>query len=202
MLASYNSHTSIYRYIVRLLILRGETKIRILDLAPPHQDVASNPAVTFIRTDVTSLQSVRDGLTLPFSDNNGDITAPASTVIFHCAAIIRFWERSNYAWGLSHSVNVQGTANILSMAKKIPNTILVYTSTVDAALPAPKFLRLGLDYKRHPWNKVTVSDEDPPLSPSSGSQSCYTRSKILAERLVIGSNGWNGLRTGILRPGW
>ena len=198
MLASYKSHISTSRYIVRLLVLRGETKIRILDLVPPHPDVASHPAVTFIRMDVTSLQSVRDGLTLPFSNRNGDMTV---TVIFHCAAIIRFWERSNFAWGLSHSVNVQGTANILSVAKKLPNAILVYTSTADAALPVPKFLRLGLDYKRHPWNRVTISDEDPPLSPSQGSQCCYTRSKLLAERLVIGSNGWNGLRTGILRPG-
>lgn len=186
---------------MRLLILRGETKIRILDLAPPRPDVASDPAVAFIRTDVTSLQSVRHGLTQPFSEKNSGMTASASTVIFHCAAVIRFWERSNFAWGLSHNVNVQGTANVLSVAKKLPNAILVYTSTADAAIPAPKFLRLGLDYKRYPWNKVTTSDEDPPLSPSQGSESCYTRSKILAERLVIGSNGWNGLRTGILRPG-
>ncbi|KIM89269.1 hypothetical protein PILCRDRAFT_218982 [Piloderma croceum F 1598] len=183
-------------YIVRLLILRGETKIRVLDLHPPHPDIASNPSVSYIKTDVTSLQSVRDGLTQPFSDGSG-----LPTVIYHTAAIIRFWERASYTWETSYNVNVQGTANVLSVAKKMPNTILVYTSTADTCIPRSKFLRLGLDYKIPPYHKVTISDDDSPLKPSQSSQSCYTRSKLLAEQLVIGANGWNGLKTGIIRPG-
>lgn len=186
---------------MRLLLLRGETKIRILDLTPPRPDIASSPGVSFIRTDITSIQSVRNGLTLPFEEKKSGLTTPASTVIFHCAALIRFWERANYTFSVSHNVNVQGTANILAVAKKLPKAILIHTSTADAAMPSPKFLRLGWEWKRHPWNKVTVSDEDPLLSPSQGSEMCYTRSKIMAERLVVGSNGWNGLRTGVLRPG-
>jgi nucleoside-diphosphate-sugar epimerase len=152
--------------------------------------------VSYIKTDITSLQSVRDGLTKPFPDASG-----LPTVIYHTAAIIRFWERANHAWEASHNVNVQGTANIISVAKKLPNAILIYTSSADVVIPCPKFLRLGLDYKTPPWHKVTVSDEDPPLTPSQASESCYARSKVLAERLIIGANGWNGLKTGIIRPG-
>ena len=185
------------RYIIRLLILRGETKIRVLDLHPPLPDIASNPAVSYIKTDITSLQSVRDGLMRPFPDASG-----LPTVIYHTAALIRFWERANYTWEVSHNVNVQGTANVLSVAKKLPNAILIYTSTADTCIPCTKFLRLGLDYKTPPWQKVTISDSDVPLTPSQGSDSCYTRSKVLAERLIIGASGWNGLKTGIIRPGW
>ena len=133
----------------------------------------------------------------PFSDGNG-----LPTVIYHTAALIRFWERASYTWETSHNVNVQGTANVLSVAKKIPNAILIYTSTTDVCIPSSKFLRLGFDYKIPPYHKVTISDDDPPLRPSQSSQNCYPRSKLLAERLVIGANGWNGLKTGIIRPGW
>jgi nucleoside-diphosphate-sugar epimerase len=122
-------------------------------------------------------------------------------VIYHTAALIRFWERASYAWEISHNVNVQGTSNVLSVARELPNAIFIYTSTADACVPRAKLLRLGLDYKTPPYHKVTISDDDPPLTPSQSSQSCYTRSKVFTERLVIGANEWNGLKTGIIRPG-
>jgi len=124
------------------------------------------------------------------------------TVIYHTAALIRFWDRASYTWDVSHNVNVQGTANVLSVAKKLPNTILIYTSTADAKSPCPKFFRLGLDYNTPPLDKVIISDDDAPLTPSQGLESCDTRSKVLAERLVIGASGWNGLKTGVIQPGW
>ncbi|KIM80972.1 hypothetical protein PILCRDRAFT_9013 [Piloderma croceum F 1598] len=139
-----------------------------------------------IKTDVTSLQSVRDGLTRPFSDGSG-----LPTVIYHTTALIRFWERASYVWEISHKVNVQGTSNVLSVAKELPNAMIIYTSTADACVPRAKLLRLGLDYKTPPYHKVTISNDDPPLTPSQSSQSCYTRSKVLTERLVIEANEWN-----------
>jgi nucleoside-diphosphate-sugar epimerase len=186
----------LFRYIIRLLLLRGETKIRVLDLHPPHPDIASNPAVSYIKTDITSLQSVRHGLTQVFSDGSGP-----PTVIYHTAAVIRFWDRAQYTWEVSHNVNVQGTANVVSVAKMLPNARLIYTSTSDTAIPRTNILRLGLNYKVPPWHKVIISDDDAPLTQSQASEGCYARSKALAERLVIGSNGWNGLKTGIIRPG-
>jgi nucleoside-diphosphate-sugar epimerase len=190
-----STYRDLFRYIIRLLVLRGETKIRVLDLHPPHPDILSNPSISYIKTDITSIQSVRESLTQPFGASG------PPTVIYHTAALIRFWERASYAWGASHSVNVQGTANVLSVAKKLPNAILIYTSSSDTCIPCAKFLRLGLDYKMPPYHKITISDDDPPLPPSQSSESCYTRSKVLAERLVIGASGWNGFKTGIIRPG-
>ncbi|KAF7978498.1 hypothetical protein HWV62_45649 [Athelia sp. TMB] len=184
------------RFIIKLLLLRGETKIRVLDIHPPHSDVASEPGVHYIHTDISSLQSVREGLSAPFP---GPSDLPI--VIFHTAALIRFWERASYTWKASHKVNVLGTSNVLSVAKKLPNATVIYTSSADAAIPAPKFSRLGFDQKSPPRDTVTISDNDVPLAPDAASESAYTRSKVAAERLVIGANGWNGLKTGIIRPG-
>jgi len=91
---------------------------------------------------------------------------------------------------------------VVSAAKLLPNAILVYTSTSDTAIPRARFLRLGLDYQTPPWHTVIRSDYDTPLTESQASEGCYARSKALAERLIIGANGWNGLKTGIIRPGY
>lgn len=183
---------------MKLLLLRGETNIRVLDLQPPLPEVASNPAVTYIHTDITSLPSVREGLMRPFPGK-----PDRATVIFHTAALIRFWERASYTWNASHKVNILGTANLLSVAKKLKggNVTYIYTSSADTAIPSPKFLKLGFDRKTVPKDKVIISDADAPLPSDATPESIYTRSKIAAERLVIGANGWNGIKTGIIRPG-
>lgn len=185
------------RYIVRLLILRGETNIRILDLNPPPHITASHTSVSFIKTDITSVQSVRDALTRPFASTG----APPS-VIYHTAAVIRFWERASYVWPLSYNINVCGTENVLTVAKELPSAILVYTSTSDCAIPCPKFMRLGRDYKKPPYDTVVISDYDPPLTVAQSSESCYALSKRLAERSVINAHGDANLKTGVIRPGW
>ena len=177
--------------------MRGETNIRILDLDPPPPDIAKHPSVSFVRTDITSLASVCTGLMSQFSSTN----APP-TVIFHTAAIIRFWERVAYSWMPSYNVNVCGTDNVVAVAKDMPDgTILIYTSTSDVVLPCPKFLQMGKDYDTPPWNRVIVSDQDPPLANAQFSQSCYTKSKKLAEQIIYEANECEGLATGILRPG-
>ncbi|KAI0250751.1 hypothetical protein BJV78DRAFT_1127403 [Lactifluus subvellereus] len=184
-------------YIARLLILRGETNVRVLDLAPPPQDLASHPAVTYTKVDVTSLPSLRAALREPFPSG----TLPS--VIFHTAASIRFWERAAYTFDASYRVNVLGTAAVLAAAKELlpKGAIVVYTSSVDVAVAAPRFLRLGRDYHLPPWNKITIGDDDASLSMSAGPTNNYRRSKTMAERLVLEANSADGLRTGSLRPG-
>ncbi|KAH7927636.1 NAD(P)-binding protein [Leucogyrophana mollusca] len=181
-------------YLVRLLILRGETNIRVLDLHPPSPLVASDPSVSYIKTDVTSLDSIRRGLHQPFP-----ATGTPPTVIYHTAVVIRFWERAYYAWHLSYNVNVLGTRNIIAAAKEIPGAVLIYTSSSDTVIPSTKFCRLGLD--TDPRKTKVISDDDPPLSHWESHESSYARSKALAERLVVEANGQNGLKTGIIRPG-
>ncbi|KAH7913357.1 hypothetical protein BJ138DRAFT_1146270 [Hygrophoropsis aurantiaca] len=177
-------------YLVRLLILRGETNIRILDLSPPSPAIASNPAVSFIETDITSLESIRHGLRQPLP------TGAPPTVIYHTAAIIRFWDRAHYSWHLSYNVNVLGTRNIIKAATEIPEATLIYTSTADAVLPNLKSCHNSGKYE------TVISDDDPLLSHWDHHESCYARSKILAERLIVEANGQNGLKTGIIRPGY
>ncbi|KAF9219894.1 NAD(P)-binding protein, partial [Gyrodon lividus] len=183
-------------YLIRLLLLRGEMNIRVVDLNPPEAVISSQAAVSFVRADITDPVSIRDALLQPFNE----IGSPP-TVIYHTAALIRFWERSYYSWHLSYRVNVLGTRNVVAAAKEIPGATLIYTSTADAIIHSTKFCRLGLDGKYPPWNKHVISDDDPPLGPWEQHESCYARSKVLAERLIIGANGQSGLKTGIIRPG-
>jgi nucleoside-diphosphate-sugar epimerase len=186
---------------VRLLLLRGERNIRILDITPPSDPpYTSDPAVSYIRTDMTNIQSVRAGLTAPFPS-----TGRPPRVIFHTAAIIRFWERVSYAWPISYAVNVRGTQNVVSVAANdLPSgTLLVYTSTADVNTPTPHYMRLGLDFSRKPRDTVVVTEDDDRDSGNFELPECnYTKSKAMAECAVFEANGKNGLRTGILRPGW
>jgi nucleoside-diphosphate-sugar epimerase len=182
---------------VKLLLLRGETNVRILDIVPPSSTLSEDHRVTFIKTDMTSLESVRAGLTKPFTS-----TKKPPSVIYHTAASIRFYERFSYCWDASYNVNVKGTQNILTVvSQELPGAIVVYTSSGNAVIPRMKYMRLGLDVPGGVNHRVVVSDEDPPLAASSVSQSCYARSKIMAEKLVKEAHGKNGIRTGILRPG-
>ncbi|KAA1469828.1 NAD(P)-binding protein [Dentipellis sp. KUC8613] len=184
------------RFLVKLLLLRGETNVRILDLVPPPEDIAENPSVSFVKTDMTSLQSVKDGLSLPFPS-----TGAPPDVIFHTAAAIRFWERFSYTWPASYNVNVRGTDNILKAASELPGeTILIYTSTADLSFPRPQFMQIGKDWEQPPRHKVVVSDDDAPLDGPHLSDGCYARSKRIAEKLVTKANG-EGMKTAIVRPG-
>ncbi|KAJ7471288.1 hypothetical protein B0H11DRAFT_1730365 [Mycena galericulata] len=176
-------------YMVQLLIMRGETNIRILDLNPP-QKIPDHPSVTFVKTDITSLQSVREALTPPFLG-----TGAPPTVIFHTAAIIRFWERAEYCWNASYRVNVIGTKNILTVAKELPSAMVIYTSSAETVAGTPKFLRVD-------WDGYPTSIKDDDSTPTYiRKESCYPRSKRMAEQLVINASANEGLKTGILRPG-
>ena len=184
-------------YIVRLLVLRGETNVRVLDIVPPPEDIlASHSVVTYTKVDITSLSSIQAALVAPFP------SGALPSVIFHTAATIRFWERAEYTFGASHRVNVQGTASVLEAAKKLETgAIVVYTSSVGVVTQAPRFMQRGKDYHLPPWDKIVVSDDDTPLSGPAKSTSCYARSKLMAEQLVLEANSADGLRTGSLRPG-
>lgn len=75
-----------YRNIVRLLLLRGETSVRILDARPPPNDILSNPAIEFVEMNMASLTSTQAALAKVFEK-----TGKAAEVVYHVAATIRFW---------------------------------------------------------------------------------------------------------------
>jgi nucleoside-diphosphate-sugar epimerase len=171
--------------------------VRVLDIAPPHEDIlALYPVVTYTKVDITSPSSVEAALVAPFP------SGVLPSVIFHTAAAIRYWERAAYTFDASYRVNVLGTAAVLEAAKKLQTgAIVVSTSSVGVAAPAPRFMQCGKDNHLPPWDKITVSDDDAPLSGHALSTGCYVRSKLMAERLVLEANSADGLRTGCLRPG-
>ncbi|TFK74773.1 NAD(P)-binding protein [Pluteus cervinus] len=183
-------------YIVRLLLLRGETNIRIIDLHPPAAHLKFDPErVSFVKADITSFESIRAALLEPLPS-----TGQPPSVIYHTAAIIRFWERFSYCWNASYRVNVLGTQNILAVARELPSAIVIYTSTGDAAIHRPRFLRLETDPERN-VKKLAISDYDPPVPRDDLSEGCYTQSKLQAEDLIIAANNPSGsLKTGIIRP--
>ncbi|KAF7303709.1 3Beta-HSD domain-containing protein [Mycena indigotica] len=172
-------------YIVRLLIMRGETNIQILDVNPPPVAIGNDPSVSFIKTDITSLDSLRQAM--PAEHNS-------PTVIFHVAATIRFWERAEYCFSASHHINVLGTKNVLQLAQELSNSMMIYTSSIDTVLPMPKFLRADWDVF------PAIIDDDTPV-PTHIHEGCYARSKRMAEQLVVEASINQGLKTGILRPG-
>ncbi|KAI0086447.1 NAD(P)-binding protein [Irpex rosettiformis] len=183
-------------YLVQLLLKRGETSIRIVDISSPAPGLLDNKAVTFVKADISSLPSVEAALLAPFPS-----TGKPPSVIYHCAANIRFMERASYTYHESYRVNVQGTHNVIEVAKMLPEeAILVYTCSSDIVLPRPRFMRLGKDHDHWPYNTVVVSDDDPLLEEHQRGSSCYGRSKTYAEHLVLKANG-DGLRTGSIRPG-
>lgn len=181
-------------YIVQLLLLRKETSIRIIDANPPAAAVLSNPSVSFVKVDITSRQALREALQAPFA-----LTGKPANVVYHTAAVIRFWERAEYCKDATWAVNVEGTRNVLEIVKELPGQpILVYTSTADLCLAEPdSWFSL-----RRSATKVPVYSDN--TSPGSFHESrMYTRSKYAAEQLVIAADkASTSVKHGIIRPGY
>ncbi|KZV87210.1 NAD(P)-binding protein [Exidia glandulosa HHB12029] len=170
-------------YLVRLLLKRGEKHVHILDRVPPPDDLACVPHSLVDITSSTDVQAA-------FASIRPDI-------VLHTAALIRFWERHDYTFALSHKVNVLGTNNLLAASIAVGAQVFVYCSTSDTCIPRPNFCRLSM---RH--HRVVIRDEDGELPPHILSQMCYVRSKLMAEELVVNADMPGGMRTGVLRPGF
>jgi sterol-4alpha-carboxylate 3-dehydrogenase (decarboxylating) len=102
-------------------------------------------------------------------------------VVFHAAAAV--WNRSTPPRTYDE-VNVGGTANVIEACRAAGVASLVYTSTMDVVVDGARPIvdgDEGLPYPR----KVPADN--------------YSRTKIVAERMVIAAND-NGLATCALRP--
>ena len=100
-------------------------------------------------------------------------------VAFHVAALPAVWGK----WQDFYSINVEGTQNVLAGCKAQGVSRLVYTSTPSVVFDQSDLCNIDESY---PYPK---------------SYNCYyPESKAVAERLVIGTNGKDGLYTTSLRP--
>jgi nucleoside-diphosphate-sugar epimerase len=182
------------RYIVRTLLGRGETLVRIIDVIPP--DVSGDPSAPdhvsraeFVRADVTDFTSMQDAISRPFGD-----TGVTAEVVFHTVGVIRHWERLPYLKHLSHGVNIGGTKNVLKASQDLGTVrSFVFTSSVVTVIPPAKHLRFA--------SRNGVVFEDEPVKGVPLSNNHYPASKREADALVRAADGVGGIRTGVLRPG-
>ncbi|CAE6528437.1 unnamed protein product [Rhizoctonia solani] len=184
------------QYIVRTLLARGETLVRIIDVAEPkpsaNSDVDNLSRAEFVKADVSDYQSIADAISRPFGS-----TKRTAQVIIHTVAAIRNFERLSYVKHLSHRVNVQGTNNIIKASQELGTVgALVYTSSAAVCVRPAKYMWLGL-FGTRPG--ALVGDETPEDIPRLNNH--YISTKLEGEQLVRAADGVKGIRTSILRPG-
>ncbi|KAJ7135962.1 hypothetical protein C8R44DRAFT_609168 [Mycena epipterygia] len=196
-------------WIVVQLLERGEDprRIRVIDIrAPVRHDLTTGRAknVHFIQADVSDPAAVNDAFDASWPDDASADGAPQITV-FHTAANIRFYEKSESLLWNSARVNVMGTHNIINAARNIGATALVYTSSGSVSVRSTRFLLWP--WEMEPRAFVQPINDDDAIIPKRHSDffSNYAATKMTAERHVRAADKTASrhgvLRTGCLRPG-
>ncbi|CAE6424743.1 hypothetical protein ACGC1H_002565 [Rhizoctonia solani] len=187
------------QYVVRTLLARGETLVRIVDIVKPRvpansdaNAVDSLSRAEFIQADVVDYRSIADAISRPFGN-----TGRTAEAVIHTVAVIRSFERLGYLKPISHRVNVEGTKNILRASQELGTVgSFVYTSSAGIFVPPANFLRLGLLGSQR---GVVFGDDIPIDAPKT--RNLYISTKFEAEGIVRAADGVKGVRTGALRPG-
>ncbi|CAE6532856.1 unnamed protein product [Rhizoctonia solani] len=165
------------QYIVRTLLARGETLVRIIDFTEPKVSGDSD--------------SIANAISRPFGS-----TGRTAGVVVHTVAAIRDFGRLAYVKHLSYQVNVHGTRNIIKACQELGTVgVLVYTSSAAVLVRPSKYLWLGLFGTRPGAVVGDDTQEDIPRLTNH-----YISTKIEGEKLVRATNGGKGISTGILRP--
>ncbi|KAF7300571.1 3-beta hydroxysteroid dehydrogenase isomerase family [Mycena chlorophos] len=191
-----------------VLLERGEDprRIRVLDIRlPSRPDLKTGKVVDvqFMQVDISDRAAVDAAFHAPWPDS--DASPQPETTVFHTAANIRFFEKSEALMPASARVNIQGTQNIIDAARAIGASAMVYTSSGSVSVRRTRFLLWP--WENEPRFFIQPIDEDEGIIPKQHDQffSNYAASKIQAERRVReadGSKSGKGvLRTGSLRPG-
>ncbi|KAF9046773.1 hypothetical protein BJ165DRAFT_1316596, partial [Panaeolus papilionaceus] len=195
-------------WIAAMLLDRGENpqNIRILDFKETIVNRVPRDAVSkglqIIKVDITNKEVLKKAFLAPWSSHSSTDTLPALTV-FHTAAVIRFYECSQWSYPRSAAVNVEGTANVIDASLEAGADVLIYTSSGNGGI------KPGLHYLLDPRQdasptSVQVLDDTidegnvirgfgvPPKSSSIRRRvdfvSNYAVSKSSAERLVRAAN--------------
>lgn len=139
----------------------------------------------FVRIlDIEPIQAV-DGVEVMVGDirNIEDIRAAAQDVdiIFQTAAAV--WN-PGLQEEVYYEVNIQGNRNVIDVCKELGISKLVYTSTLDVVVDGKK--------------PIVYGDESLPY-PEQLPEDPYSRTKIIAEKMVIAANSPE-LQTVSLRP--
>ncbi|KAI6045271.1 3-beta hydroxysteroid dehydrogenase/isomerase family-domain-containing protein [Pisolithus marmoratus] len=195
-------------WIVLQLLQRGEDpkRIRVLDIRlPTRADLRTGKTrnVTFLKVDISDAKAVSDAFRAPWPEEGTD---DVEITVFHSAATIRFYERIPALFSRSTDVNYEGTKNVITSAKDIGASILVYTSSGAIAVRQSRFWLWP--WETRPQFFVQVINDDDNLIPKRHEHffSNYAASKRLGELAVRAADESQSgepriLRTGCIRPG-
>lgn len=188
-------------FIVMHLLGRGQPieSIRIIDFRKPiRSDLKTGKAarVQFTQADITSLESTVAAFQQPWSSN----VAQLPLTVFHVAAAIRPGERAKSLIYRVSRVNVTGTENVMSAAKKAGADIFIATSSGSISIRP-------INFWIPPWKKMADNlvqvykdpDKDETIRPHEDYFGNYAMTKAQAEDKVLRAHG-ESFRTGVIRP--
>ena len=171
-------------HVVRMLCdLEGVSSVLVFDVASPRS--ALPPKARYVRGSVADVGAL-----------DAAFGAARPATVFHLASLLELRPEGGRAGVRARvdAVNVQGTANVLELARRHHAARLVYTSSIEVA------------YHDNSCERATEEGTPYPAHPTNG----YQRTKIAAERMVLRAHAPNGtpdsapnphgLRTLVIRP--
>ncbi|KAJ5703959.1 3-beta hydroxysteroid dehydrogenase/isomerase [Penicillium malachiteum] len=184
-------------WIVAHLLTRGENpaSLRILDLISPSTEILVQ-GVDYIKPNITDELDFTAAFDKPWPE----FVRQRSLTVFHTAAIIRPSKRLKCFLPFCANVNINGTKNILSAAKKAGATCFVSTSSGSVSLHKLSFWITP--WERLPRRVMQILSDDPEIPERHDEYfGNYAVTKIDAERIVRSADDpatW--FRTGCIRP--
>ncbi len=165
--------------LVKRLLQRGETRIRLFDISPKNPFEGDN-RVEYICGDVTNLEQIQKA-------------CKGVDVIYSTFAIIRFMDSLEHQVALSYKINVFGTEQLLKAAVAENVKYMIYTSSAHATSDIHSEPKLD-------------RDESAPYVTRDTAQNHYGWTKAKADQLCLKANGTitpngNKLLISICRPG-
>eukprot|EP01065_Artemidia_motanka_P037924 TRINITY_DN46813_c0_g1_i1.p1 TRINITY_DN46813_c0_g1~~TRINITY_DN46813_c0_g1_i1.p1 ORF type:complete len:459 (+),score=106.65 TRINITY_DN46813_c0_g1_i1:60-1379(+) len=160
------------RRLVDRLLERGETRIRLFDIAKCTA-YDGDSRVESVRGDVTKYEDIRRAM-------------EGVDCVYSTFALIQFFARLPHQAALSERVNVGGTENVMRACRDAGVKTLVYTSTSNVMV-APGLAKLNMD-------------ETSPLVSRDRSHNHYSWTKAAAEGVVLKAAAGSTVRTAIIRP--
>lgn len=191
-------------YIVLQLLERGQppNTIRIVDFQQPHRrDQVDHPLfdkVDFQKADISSTESTDAAFDRPWHPS----VAKLPLTVFHTAAVIIPSARSPLVNGFCEAVNVGGTKNVLSAARRAGADVFVSTSSASISIRPVELWVKPWQWRTCPRGFCQVLEESDFFRPLRSHEEFfgnYPASKAKAERIVCCANS-RELRTGCIRP--
>jgi nucleoside-diphosphate-sugar epimerase len=184
-------------WIANHLLARGEDPkaVRVLDLAPPAQELLDH-GIGYTKVNITDELAVETAFEEPWPATAANLPL----TVYHTAAVIRPSDRLQSMLSLCSKVNIDGTRNVLSVAKKAGASCFIWTSSGSIGIHRPKFWIMP--WATEPKRVVQVLNDEAKL-PEKHEEffGNYAVSKAEAERIVrTADDPENNFRTGCIRP--